>query len=248
MRSRIEDPAPTLSGWPLAAVPGAGSAVLVVAPHPDDEALGTGGLIHQAVRRGAEVRVMFLTSGDGFALCAAERYRRWPTASVRQRLAEEREGEALASLARLGVPEGQVAFLRLPDRRLSREDCPVSLAAALAGRLDYVYYPDAADDHPDHRAAHYLVRRALMGRQREVREFTYLIHHGRWPWPFAAAPKQLLLPPPMLRAGSQWEVLPLSLDEVAAKEEAICAHASQQRLMGYFLPAFIRANELFRRR
>lgn len=220
---------------------------MVVAPHPDDEALGTGGLIHRAVRRGAEVQVVFLTSGDGFALCAAERYRCWPTVAARQRLAEEREGEAIASLARLGVSASQVAFLRLPDRGLARVAGPDTLTSALAWPVDYVYYPDAADDHLDHRATHHLVRRALESRRGEVRELTYLIHHGRWPWPFAAAPKQPLLPPEPLRDGGQWEILPLAPEEITAKGEAIRAHATQQRLMGHFLPAFIRANELFRR-
>jgi len=37
---------------------------MVVAPHPDDEVLGAGGLIQQAVAAGAEVRIVYLTNGD----------------------------------------------------------------------------------------------------------------------------------------------------------------------------------------
>ena len=38
--------------------------VLVLAPHPDDEVLGTGGVLSEAVRRGIPTRVVFLTNGD----------------------------------------------------------------------------------------------------------------------------------------------------------------------------------------
>ena len=42
----------------------AGAKIAVLAPHPDDESLGTGGLIQQALAAGAEVRVIFVTDGD----------------------------------------------------------------------------------------------------------------------------------------------------------------------------------------
>src|ERR1700689_5081239 len=38
--------------------------IVVVAPHPDDEVLGAGGLIQQACAVGAEVHVIYLTNGD----------------------------------------------------------------------------------------------------------------------------------------------------------------------------------------
>nr|MBP6330775.1 PIG-L family deacetylase [Dokdonella sp.] len=38
--------------------------VLVLAPHPDDEVLATGGLIQQALAAGAALRVIVATDGD----------------------------------------------------------------------------------------------------------------------------------------------------------------------------------------
>ena len=38
--------------------------ILILAPHPDDESLGTGGLIQQALAAGAALRVLFITDGD----------------------------------------------------------------------------------------------------------------------------------------------------------------------------------------
>jgi LmbE family N-acetylglucosaminyl deacetylase len=92
---------------------------LVVAPHCDDETLGAGGLIHQAVRAGARVRVVFLTNGDGFSLAVSRQYRKLrPSRRSYIQFAQERQEEALAALAELGVPRGQVTFLGYPDRGL----------------------------------------------------------------------------------------------------------------------------------
>jgi LmbE family N-acetylglucosaminyl deacetylase len=41
-----------------------GQRVLVVAPHPDDEVLGCGGLIHKVKSAGGKVFVLYLTVGD----------------------------------------------------------------------------------------------------------------------------------------------------------------------------------------
>ena len=38
--------------------------ILILSPHPDDETLGCGGLIHKAKSAGAEVFVQFLTVGN----------------------------------------------------------------------------------------------------------------------------------------------------------------------------------------
>src|SRR5712664_3781285 len=38
--------------------------IVIVAPHPDDEILGAGGLIQAALAVGADVRVIYLTNGD----------------------------------------------------------------------------------------------------------------------------------------------------------------------------------------
>jgi LmbE family N-acetylglucosaminyl deacetylase len=43
-----------------------GERLLVVAPHPDDETLGAGGLIQRVLARGGTVRVVLVTAGDGY--------------------------------------------------------------------------------------------------------------------------------------------------------------------------------------
>src|SRR5262245_61404722 len=43
-----------------------GTRLLVIAPHPDDEVLGAGGLMQQVHNAGGRVRVVYLTDGDGY--------------------------------------------------------------------------------------------------------------------------------------------------------------------------------------
>jgi len=46
-------------------------SIVVFAPHPDDEVIGCAGIIMHAVARGARVKVVAITSGDGFPAAAA---------------------------------------------------------------------------------------------------------------------------------------------------------------------------------
>src|SRR5215475_14334378 len=46
-------------------------SIVVFAPHPDDEVIGCAGIIMQALARGARVKVVAITSGDGFPAAAA---------------------------------------------------------------------------------------------------------------------------------------------------------------------------------
>ena len=46
-------------------------SIVVFAPHPDDEVIGCAGIMMQALARGARVKVVVITSGDGFDAAAA---------------------------------------------------------------------------------------------------------------------------------------------------------------------------------
>ena len=95
------------------------SRIVVFAPHCDDETLGAGGLIQQALARGARVRVVLLTNGDGFTLAVERQYRiLWAHPSDYLRLAHLRQAETLAALHKLGLRPEQVTFLGYPDRGL----------------------------------------------------------------------------------------------------------------------------------
>ena len=51
--------------------PTGSASIVVFAPHPDDEVIGCAGIMMQALARGARVKVVVITSGDGFGAAAA---------------------------------------------------------------------------------------------------------------------------------------------------------------------------------
>jgi LmbE family N-acetylglucosaminyl deacetylase len=99
-------------------VPGVASRILIVAPHPDDETLGCGGLIQQAERNGAQVYVVLMTNGDAseMALLYERDFRR--STSEYLALGRQRLKESLAGLSALGVPPDHVFSLGYPNEGL----------------------------------------------------------------------------------------------------------------------------------
>lgn len=101
------------------ALPASGR-VVVVAPHNDDEVLAAGGLMQVAAEQGLDVRVVFLTNGDGFAVAAAQTSGRLrPGPAEFERLGALRQQESLEALAVIGVPPENVSFLGFPDGGLA---------------------------------------------------------------------------------------------------------------------------------
>ena len=90
--------------------------LLILAPHPDDEVLGCGGIIQRALALRLPVRVVFFTYGDNnewsFLL-----YRKHPVLrpSAVRRMGEVRHDEALQAAKVLGLSEDQLTFLGYPD-------------------------------------------------------------------------------------------------------------------------------------
>lgn len=87
--------------------------IVVVAPHPDDETLGCGGLIALAHDAGRAIRIIVVSDGCG----SHPNSRSHPP----NRLRDLRECETRAAVAALGLDEAALAFLRLPDRHVPNE-------------------------------------------------------------------------------------------------------------------------------
>ena len=125
----------------------------MIAPHPDDEAIGCGGSVCLHAARGNRVRAVFLTSGEA-GLRHLSRDEAWRT----------REAEAEVAAGVLGL--SALTFLRQPDWTLG--DHIEATAAALTPHLiadapDIVYLPHEGDWHPDHCVVLAIVRSALGG-------------------------------------------------------------------------------------
>lgn len=149
--------------WPgLAALPvvgldalvPAGSRLVVVAPHPDDELLATGGLL--ALAHAAGRPLLLVAASDGTASHPGSA--RWTP----QRLAVARPAETREALRRLDIDEPTLVRLELPDGAVRAED----VHAALAGLLrsgDVVVATWRHDAHPDHEAVGQAAARACAG-------------------------------------------------------------------------------------
>ncbi len=99
----------------------ASDTVLVVSPHPDDESLCCGGLIHAARSVGAHVAIVWITNGDGFkwdAIVVEKKLR--PRTGGYLELARQRQAEAREAGVRLGVDADSLMFLGYPDRGVLR--------------------------------------------------------------------------------------------------------------------------------
>lgn len=137
----------------------AARSALVVAPHPDDESLGCGGLLAALAERGADIGVLFVTDGGA----SHPRSQAWP----RRRLAMRRATEADTALAALGAAGAARLHLGLPDAGIRRGDpawaAAVEQAAAFAERIrpEIVLAPWRRDPHRDHRDAHELTFEAI---------------------------------------------------------------------------------------
>ena len=120
--------------------------VLVLVPHPDDEAIGAGGLLALLAARGARIDAVLAT--DGEATIGA----RLPGHEIARR----RRAEFVRSLAVLGGAAGVAhTALGLPDGGLParRADLAAATAEALAAaEPDLVLAPWPLERHPDHRA------------------------------------------------------------------------------------------------
>lgn len=136
--------------------------ILVVAPHPDDEAIGCGGFILRNLAVGNEVLTLFLTQGEhgmpGLDINTA--------ASIRVEeavIASEILGSTI--YATWNEPDGGLTY---------SQDLMFRLKETIeAIKPDVVLVTHERESHPDHRAAGMLVREALSHIENPPEALTY---------------------------------------------------------------------------
>lgn len=125
-----------------------GEDALVLAPHPDDEAIGCGGSILKHTAKGCRVKVIFVTDGAG-----GDFEGRFGNDYVRLRLAS-----AERALAVLGVRESE--FWGFEERKLHEKarDVTERLKTVIDDfKPSVIYAPSPFEIHPDHRETFSLV-------------------------------------------------------------------------------------------
>ena len=144
----MQDQKPELTYHPrnLLSWPGV-ERVLCVAPHPDDEVFGCGGLLAALVDHGCRVQTVILTCGGS----GSDPTKR-PSTDAQALMAQRREESSQAAKA-LGTPPPE--FLDFEDRSLRYGP---ALKAALAAAIQQhapqlLLLPSLSEPHPDHQAA-----------------------------------------------------------------------------------------------
>lgn len=192
-------------------------AVVIVAPHPDDEVLGVGGLLAGLCAAGVPVHLVAATDGEGshpgsVALAPAE--------LVRRRRAETDE-----ALALLGVHPVRTLRCGLPDSGLAaHEDALAEVVTTLIAELGtekpvWCLATWRGDGHPDHEAAGRAAAGAAGAAGARLLEFPV------WTWHWSR-PDDPAVPWERARA------VPLREDVARAKERAAAVLTTQVEPLG----------------
>ena len=186
-----------------------GSRAVIVAPHPDDEVLGCGGLLQLLANAGRDLQLISVTDGSASHPGSA----RWPV----ERLSVVRPQESAEALRRLGLPMHRLKWLRggFSDTQVAAQEH--ALSDFIESHLrpgDVVFATWCEDGHCDHEA----VGRASLAAARRIGATCHELPVWTWHW---AAPED---------AGVPWQrarKIALTPAQVARKRHAVHAFASQ---------------------
>ncbi|GAA5437654.1 PIG-L deacetylase family protein [Deinococcus aquaticus] len=111
-------------------------------------------------------------------------------------------------------------------------------------RPDLMLAPSPHDFHRDHHTLSFIAQRLLAQRHQTDRLRFWMVHGGvEWPLPKGLHP-QLSLAVPPLASHTPWHRVELNAAQEATKLAAVNAYGTQTRIMGRFMRAFVRRNEL----
>jgi LmbE family N-acetylglucosaminyl deacetylase len=184
--------------------------LLIIAPHPDDEAIATGGLIAFVRPSGWEVRVSVMAVGDCRQLATG---RTEPGPRAAELSEAQRVGGYRAELVFVGDE-----FMRLdalPRKRL----CDEIEDRVEAFRPDVVVVPPASSYDQDHRAVAEAAVTALRPRPRGLRHFVPTVLEADEPYWWRIDGQR---PTPNF-------FVPLTDEQLALKLRVLACHASQDR-------------------
>ncbi|MFA6062365.1 MAG: PIG-L deacetylase family protein [Gallionella sp.] len=153
-------------------LPNANTA-LIVAPHPDDETFGCGGLIALKLAQGAVVHVLILSRGEGgHRGCCTIR---------EEVVAVERTRQAEHACAKLGLSKANLHWLDFPDGNIKQGDCAkVTKIQALIDKVVpmEIYAPAPFDCWVDHERACEIIKKIISGHKNDISLYVYPI----WMW------------------------------------------------------------------
>lgn len=145
--------------------------VVVLAPHPDDEALGCGGFINRMCREGNAPYVVIMTGGGGSL--------RGHSDMAEEEVIRARRKLTLDSATRLGLPENHITFLDFTDGSIDAR--PVKEMGRLRRLIeelapDMLLVPHRGEGWPDHLAVREIGRK--LAEEMNIHMYEYCV----WMW------------------------------------------------------------------
>ncbi|MFG6202803.1 PIG-L deacetylase family protein [Pseudomonas retamae] len=186
-----------------------GARAVIVAPHPDDEVLGCGGLMQLLAAAGRPMQLISVTDGSASHPGST----RWPV----ERLSVVRPQESAEALRRLGLPMHSLKWLRggFNDTQVAAQEQALSeFIQSYLHPQDVLFTTWREDGHSDHEA----VGRASLEAARRAGVVCHELPVWTWHW---ATPEDAAVPWQRAR-----KIL-LSPTHVARKRHAAHAFASQ---------------------
>ncbi|MDD1775372.1 MAG: PIG-L family deacetylase [Methanobacterium sp.] len=237
--------------------------VLVVAPHPDDEAIACAGVIRYCTERNISVKIVVLT--DGY-LSASPMIR---------------HDETVSAMELLGVKKDDIIFLGYRDGTLPsllnknwESGNPYNLSGNIKSEYNFsykqnstysgdnlysnleeiiskfqptiIFYPDSEDEQIDHWAGNAFTEYVMAKTNYQGAGYTYIVHNPPdWPSPRTYNPEMgLTAPEELTDLGYNWVYFPLNQYQQRLKESAFNLYSSQIKNTS-FVRSFIRKNEIF---
>lgn len=148
---------------------------VIIAPHPDDEAIGCGGLIQTLVERGTPPHVIILTGGEGS-------HRGCCDTSVEEIIAE-RHQLTLKAVATMGLPESHIHCLCYPDGGVALRHPETERLQELLSELtpQSVFVPHSGEGWSDHVQAAEITKHLLKGQDVSIYEYcVWMWYYNVW--------------------------------------------------------------------
>ena len=232
--------------------------VLIVAPHPDDETIGSGGVIRYCLEHNIPVYVVVVTNGGSSSL-GVRRYH-----------------ESINATNQLGLPSSDITFFEYTqgvDSLFNENwDKPININGGHTPNFAYqqdapyngvsleqnfetvitnfkptvIIYPNPEDSNPDHWGTSSFVEYATNKLNYNGRMYTYLVHVSSvWPFPRGYFPEAYILPPYFMTGYDSWFVFPISASDEQLEYQAINSYHSQLNNDPTYLLTFVRKDDLF---
>lgn len=148
--------------------------IVIVAPHPDDEVIGCGGLIARLVSEGRAPHVVFMTGGEGsHANCCQ---------TDAKSIVSARRGLTRNAMAILGVPEENIHELNFPDGSISDMHPELNSLSDLLVRLkpQTVFVPHWGEGWPDHIRTAQIVKNLLSDNTQVYEYCVWMWYYNVW--------------------------------------------------------------------